>query len=238
VISSTTLSQIGSIFGLPNSRSCMIFSARSSSRRWTSQTLAAMFDRYSASSTAVLPPPITATSLSRKKKPSQVAQADTPPPWNFCSDSRPSQRACAPVAMITVSAEKVLPPRQVDFADQIVFDQLGADMFGLGLHLLHQPRALDGFGETRIVLDIRGDGHLAALGQAGYHERLQVGARRVDRRRIARRTGADDQDLGVVVFSHANAPSRNKSAVPPELIPRPPGRKCAALPHGVGVARL
>jgi hypothetical protein len=48
------------------------------SRRWTTVTFFAMFARYSASSTAVLPPPITATSWLRKKKPSQVAQAETP----------------------------------------------------------------------------------------------------------------------------------------------------------------
>jgi hypothetical protein len=43
-----------------------------------------------------------------------------------------------------------------------------ADMGGLGGHLLHQPGALDDLGETRIVLDIRGDGHLAAGLQAVY----------------------------------------------------------------------
>ena len=62
-----------------------------------------MFDRYSASSTAVLPPPITATSWSRKKKPSQVAQADTPLPLNASSDGMPRYLAVAPVAMISAS---------------------------------------------------------------------------------------------------------------------------------------
>ena len=103
-ISSTVLFHTTSILGWANSRSCRIFSARSWSRRCTSVTLVAWLVRYSASSTAVLPPPITATSLPRKKKPSQVAQAETPRPWNFCSLGRPSQRAWAPVAMITVSA--------------------------------------------------------------------------------------------------------------------------------------
>ena len=40
-------------------------SARKVSRRWISVTLLAMLERYSASSTAVLPPPITQTSWSR-----------------------------------------------------------------------------------------------------------------------------------------------------------------------------
>src|SRR3546814_6519739 len=56
-----------------------------------------------ASSTAVLPPPITATFFPRKKKPSQVAQAETPAPRSFCSLSSPSQRADAPVAITSVS---------------------------------------------------------------------------------------------------------------------------------------
>jgi hypothetical protein len=38
-----------------------------------------------ASSTAALPPPTTATTCSLKKKPSQVAQAETPKPLNSCS---------------------------------------------------------------------------------------------------------------------------------------------------------
>ena len=32
------------------------------------------------------------------------AQAETPKPWNFCSEGRPSQRAWAPVATMTASA--------------------------------------------------------------------------------------------------------------------------------------
>ncbi|MCY1452173.1 hypothetical protein D9M71_690770 [compost metagenome] len=47
------------------SLSCRIFSARKVSRRCTRVTLLAMLARYSASSTAVLPPPTTATSRLR-----------------------------------------------------------------------------------------------------------------------------------------------------------------------------
>ena len=52
--------------------------ARSSSRRCTTVTLVANLVRKVASSMAVSPPPTTSTSLSLKKKPSQVAHADTP----------------------------------------------------------------------------------------------------------------------------------------------------------------
>ena len=62
-IFSTTLSQSQAIFGFANARSCMIFEARSSSRRWTTVTLGANLVRNVASSIAVSPPPTTSTSL-------------------------------------------------------------------------------------------------------------------------------------------------------------------------------
>ena len=53
---------------------------------------------------AVSPPPITATGRPLKKKPSQVAQVDTPRPDNFLSTPRSSHFADAPVAMISACA--------------------------------------------------------------------------------------------------------------------------------------
>jgi hypothetical protein len=117
-----------------------------------------------------------------------VAQAETPKPWNLLSLSRPSHLACAPVAMITVSASQTWPLSQVRRNGRLersaltddVADELGADMLGLGLHLLHQPGALDDVGEARIVLDIGGDGQLAAGLDAGDQHGLQQGARGID----------------------------------------------------------
>ena len=82
----------------------MICEARKSLRRWTSVTFVPKRVRKSASSNAESPPPTTTISFSLKKAPSQVAQALTPRPWNRCSDSRPSHRALAPVAMMTERA--------------------------------------------------------------------------------------------------------------------------------------
>ena len=56
-----------------------------------------------ASSTASLPPPTSATSLSSKKNPSLLANAETPKPLKFCSDLRLSHLACAPVDIIMES---------------------------------------------------------------------------------------------------------------------------------------
>ena len=78
-----------------------------------------------------------------------------------------------------------------------VGDHVRAHMFGLGPHLIHEPRALDHVGETGIVLDIGGDGHLTARLDALDQERLQHGARRVDGGGVAGRTGADDDHLFV-----------------------------------------
>ena len=103
ITSVTVEFQSNSIFGLSKARCCMIFEARSSSRRWTTVTVLANLVRKTASSIAVSPPPTTTTFLSRKKKPSQVAQADTPKPISSASDGRPSSLAEAPDAMISAS---------------------------------------------------------------------------------------------------------------------------------------
>ena len=77
---STSLFHSILIFGFAKARSCMIFEARSSSRRWMRVTVSANLVRKMASSMAESPPPTTAMWWSRKKKPSQVAQVDTPWP--------------------------------------------------------------------------------------------------------------------------------------------------------------
>ena len=82
----------------------MILLPRNASRRTSIVTFEANRVRKSASSRAVSPPPTTAISRSRKKKPSQVAQALTPRPRNSSSEVRPSHRADAPVATMTASA--------------------------------------------------------------------------------------------------------------------------------------
>ena len=100
-ISVTTEFHRISILGLEKARSCMILLARSWSRRTIIVTLVANFVRNMASSTAESPPPTTAISWSRKKKPSQVAHVDTPWPISRPSFSSPSISDCAPVARIS-----------------------------------------------------------------------------------------------------------------------------------------
>ncbi|MND45953.1 hypothetical protein D3C80_368210 [compost metagenome] len=68
---------------------------------------------------------------------------------------------------------------RLDFGHEVV-DDLCAHMGCLLEHLLHQPGALDGIAESRIVLYIRGDHQLAALFHAGDQDRLQHGTCCID----------------------------------------------------------
>ena len=86
--------------------------------------------------------------------------------------------------------------------DDDVLDHLGADVLGLGLHLLHQPGALDHLGEARVVFDVGGDGQLAAGGQAADQHRVQQGAGGIDGGGVAGGAGADDQAANGTRIGH------------------------------------
>ena len=100
------------------------------------------------------------------------------------------------VARAGIAHERERPPREIDRVDRVLH-QLGADMFGLRLHLLHEPGALDRFCEARIILDFGGDGELAARLDAGDHDGLQHCARRIDRGRGAGGAAPQNDDFGV-----------------------------------------
>src|SRR3984957_411112 len=106
-ISIGSLSHWNLILGLAAARSAMIFDARSLSRRCTIVTVLPNRGRNSASSPAESPPPTTAMSCSRKKKPSQVAHHETPCPDSSFSPGTESSLYLAPVAMITALARYV-----------------------------------------------------------------------------------------------------------------------------------
>src|SRR5579884_2729985 len=159
----------------------MIFDARNSSRRCTRCTREANFVRKSASSQAESPPPTTYTSRSRKKAASHVAHAETPRPLSRFSESRPSQRALAPVATIT--------------ARDVVGKELGAEALGLAAEVGHHLGPHHAVRVAGVVLDVARDHQLAAPREALDHERLEVCARGVQRGRVARRAAADDDQL-------------------------------------------
>ena len=103
------------------------------------------------------------------------------------------------VAGIALQPER--PLRQVDVVDMVV-DDPGADMLGLLLHLLHQPGTLDDVRVAGIILDVGGDGELAAGLDALDQHRLEHGARGIDRGGVSGRAGPDDYDFGMGRFRH------------------------------------
>ena len=70
-----------------------------------------------------------------------------------------------------------------------------AETFGLFLHPRHQFVAVHAFGKAGIIFDDAGGGEQAAGLFAGEHERLEIGARGVKRRRPARATRTDDDNF-------------------------------------------
>ena len=179
----------------------MICSARNSSRRCTIVTFDAMFDRYSASSTAVLPPPITATGWFLKKKPSQVAHADTPRPLKASSVGKPRYFAEAPgrddqrvARVFRLAAEQTKRPRAELHAVDVVVDQVGAETLRVAFHSLHELGALHAQVVAGPIVDVGGRGHLPADFDARDQRGLERGARRINGRRVTGRTRADDDE--------------------------------------------
>jgi len=132
------------------------------------------------------PPPITAISLPEKKKPSQVAQEETPWPINACSLGRPSQRADAPLDNERAGLNALFSEAQLErmFAqiglDHVAHAIFGAEARGLLAHVLDQFRPLDAFGKPGKIFHQRGHRQLSARFMAFDHERLEVGAGAVE----------------------------------------------------------
>jgi hypothetical protein len=79
-------------------------------------------------------------------------------------------------------------------------DQAGAEALGLAAEVGHHLRAHDPVGVARVVLHVGRLLEQPAPGVALDHQRLEVGARRVERRRVARRAAADDDDVLALHF--------------------------------------
>src|ERR1043165_7755049 len=77
-----------------------------------------------------------------------------------------------------VAGQPERPAREVDAGDMVPYD-LGPDMLGLRLHLLHQPGTLDDFAEAGIILDVRRGRELAAGLNSLDDDGREAGARGV-----------------------------------------------------------
>jgi hypothetical protein len=88
----------------------------------------------------------------------------------------------------------------------LVEDELGVEALGVLLEALHQLGPLHARGVGRPVVDVRGRHQLPALRDTGDQDGLEVGARRVHRRRIAGGTGTEDHEALVACRHGRKAP--------------------------------
>ena len=108
---------------------------------------------------------------------------------------RDDDRAGAALLALDPDAER--PLREVD-ARHVVGDEFGAEALRLAAELGHHLGAHDPVGVARIVLHVARDHELAAPAEALDHERLQVGARSVEGRRVSGRPSADHDQITYV----------------------------------------
>ena len=159
------------------------------------------------------PPPMTAISLPEKKNPSQVAHEETPWPIKAFSLGRSSQRAEAPLAMMSARVSSVSRPRahfdglgakpfsllaQID-ADHMSGLELRAETRRLLAHVVDEFRPLDAVRKAGEILDQGGDGELSAGLMPIDDQRAEIGAGGVDGGGQPRTSGADDDDVANVV---------------------------------------
>ena len=111
-----------------------------------------------------------------------------------------------------VALEHERAARKVDLVD-VVPDHPRADMLGLGLHFLHQPRALDDVAEAGVIFDVGRRGQLAAGLDALDDDRRKPGARGVDRGGKAGGTRTEDEEASGYDIAHAR-PLKGGAGVP------------------------
>ena len=87
----------------------------------------------------------------------------------------------------------------------VVGDELGAEAAGLVAEVLHHLRAHDAVLVARVILDVARDHQLPAPLEPLDHERVQVGACRVEGRGIAGGAAADDDQLTGLVFHRCSS---------------------------------
>jgi hypothetical protein len=169
-----------------------------------------MFDRYSASSTAVLPPLLVLVEEAVAGGATRDAAAHE---GLFARQAQvlgrgaggDDQRVAGVAAGVAGEGERA--PGKIDGVDMVEHD-LRLEALGMFEEALHQLRPLHALGVGRPVIDIGGGHQLPALGQAGDQHRLQVGTRRIDRGGVAGGAGAEDQDLGVSGGGHRGCPKQ------------------------------
>ena len=156
-------------------------------------TLRANRVRKVASSIAESPPPTTAMSWSRKKKPSQVAHVLTPMPSSsvlaghaeVAGGGAHREDDGARVVGLVADGDRLDRAVQRHRVD-VLHAQVGAEPQRLLAHLVHQLGAGDAVAEAGVVLHLGGGHQRATELGALEHQRLELGPRGVDRPRCSR----------------------------------------------------
>ena len=84
----------------------------------------------------------------------------------------------------------------------VVEHHFGVEALGMFGHALHQVRPLQTVDVAGPVVDIGRRHQLTTLGETGDHGGLQVGSGCIDRRRVAGRSGAEDDQSRVLAGAH------------------------------------
>src|SRR5215207_6072284 len=188
----TTLSVRKVILGLLRARSSMILEARNWSRRWIRMTSEANLERNVASSIAVSPPPTTATFLSLKKKPSQVAQPLTPEPQPLGLGPGGDNDGLGENGLLFALRPELERALGEVHPLDVLRAHLGPETRSLRLEFVHHIRAHHAVLVARVVLDVRGEHELPADLETLEHEHVEVRPRGIQGRRVPRRARAHD----------------------------------------------
>ena len=113
--------------------------------------------------------------------------------------------------VLVVADEDALVPAVGELdAVGVVGDEAGAEALGLGAELVHHLRPHDPLGIAGVVLDVGRVLKLPAPLEALDHERLEVGARGVERGRVAGGPAAEDDQVLDSLLAHI---SQSRSAL-------------------------
>ena len=192
-----------SMFSLPRARSCMIFEARNSSRRW----MIFRFFGELGDEDRVLHRRVAAADHGDVLALEEGAVADTAggdaaaAELQLAGDAEPlglrphrEDHGLGPVGVLADLDGVDAAVGQLDLGG-VVGDEAGAEALGLGAELVHHLRPHDALGVARVVLDVGGVLELAAPLEALDDQGLELGAGGVERRRVAGGPAADDDQV-------------------------------------------
>ncbi len=146
--------------------------------------------------------------------PDQLLFGFKPQPARRSTGSDDQGARLNPLAL-DIDAERVARQLRID---NIAMHKFRAEILRLFSDVFDQFRTVDAFREAGKVLDQRSHGQLPAGIVPQHHERLQIGAGRVDRCRVAGATGTDNDDVSHLEFRFYNVSRRCAIWLAPDIL--------------------